>query len=131
MAATDDVLERIYEYRVAVRAALDHADEDPRQVCLSLLDLVDLARTEDDPVIRTWSERAIFEEAKAFLGVDDEAPALPPTSFERRVRALRAEGYTACPKCLHGLPTDDELARWSRVRTAEAERLRVRNQAVK
>lgn len=89
-----------------------------------------MARDEPDPTIRTWAERAIWEESKAFLGMDDAEPALPNPSFEQKVRALRREGFARCDRCGHDLPTDEELERWSQMRRHYAETLEAREQAL-
>lgn len=91
-----------------------------------------MARAEGDPLVATWAERAIWAEAAPFLGIDDsDYRAPPPISFERAVRRLRLEGYSSCPKCLSALPTDADLARWSRLRTARAEQAEVHKRAVR
>lgn len=130
MTAADDVLGRIGRFREAARMAVDSGAE-VKDICLALLDLADMARAESDPVVARWSELAIWQEAAGFLGVDDEQPTFPPANFEQRTRRLRADGYTRCPTCLHDLPTDADLERWSRMRSARAEQLAARKGAVR
>jgi hypothetical protein len=124
-----DVLARVRRFREAARLAV-RADAPVRDRCLALLDIADMARDEPDPTIRTWAERAIWEESKAFLGMDDAEPALPNPSFEQKVRALRREGFARCDRCGHDLPTDEELERWSQMRRHYAETLEAREQAL-
>jgi len=124
-----DVLARVRRFREAARLAV-RADAPVTDRCLALLDIAEMAREEPDPTTRTWAERAIWEESKAFLGMDDTEPAVPNPSFEQKVRALRREGLVRCDRCGHDLPTDDELERWSRMRRQYAETLEAREQAV-
>jgi hypothetical protein len=127
--ADEEILARVHRFREAARGAV-RADAPFTDRCLALLDIADMAREEPDLTIRTWAERAIWEESKDFLGMDDAEPALPNPSFERKVRALRREGLVRCDRCGHELPTDDELERWSRMRRQYAETLEAREQAV-
>lgn len=131
MGSPEAVLDRVREYRVAARTIVrtDYATIARR--CEGLLELVGKARSEADPTIRHWSETAIWQESKAFLGYDDEEPALPPEGYERRQRRLRSAGYEACPNCLARLATEDDLRRWSRMRLDDAERRRIREEAVR
>lgn len=128
MSASDEVLARVRRYREAARVAVRTLGADDRDRCLALIEIADMARGEEDPTIRAWGERAIWEESRVFLGMDDREAALPPASFESRVRKLRTDGYVRCPTCSHELPTDDELERWARMRRDAAE-LRDRREA--
>jgi hypothetical protein len=123
-------LDRIREYRKATRVVVqaDHAARTDRY--LALIELAEAARAEPDLLVSTWAQRAIWEESKVFLGVDDGEPDCPPENYERRARALRAEGYERCPRCLSVLATDRDLERWAAMRRAHIEELRVREQAV-
>jgi hypothetical protein len=123
-------LARIGQYRKAARIAVqaDHAELGERYA--ALIDLAETARAESDPLVRTWAERAVWEESRIFLGVEDEEHDFPPQNYVRRARALRAEGYESCPRCLSVLATDRDLERWSAMRRAHIEELRVREQAV-
>lgn len=125
----EDVLARVHRFRQAARLAVE-APASLRDRCLALLEIADMARREPDPTIRTWAERAIWEESKAFLGMDDETLAIPPMSYEAAQRQMRAHGYVECPACRSRLATDVDLDRWSRMRRAEAERLDARKRAV-
>jgi hypothetical protein len=93
---------------------------DAKRRCLGLLELADAARAEPDLTIRTWAERSIWEESKAFLGMDDEEPPLPPEGYERRQRRLRLQGEETCSRCLSRVASEEELRRWSRLRTDAA-----------
>jgi L-alanine-DL-glutamate epimerase-like enolase superfamily enzyme len=123
-------LDRIREYRRAARAVVraDHAELGERYA--ALIDLAEAARAEPDPLVATWAQRVIWQESAVFLGVDDGEPDCPPENYERRARALRAEGYERCPRCLSVLATDRDLERWAAMRRAHYEELRVREQAV-
>jgi L-alanine-DL-glutamate epimerase-like enolase superfamily enzyme len=125
-----DELERIRQYRKAARIAVqaEHAERGERYA--ALIDLAESARAEQDPLVRTWGERVVWEESRIFLGVEDEEPDCPPENYERRARALRAEGYERCPRCLSVLATDRDLERWAAMRRSHVEQLRVREQAV-
>jgi hypothetical protein len=129
-AEGDAILACVREYRRAARTIVrtEHATVVRR--CEGLLELVDMARQEADLTIRLWSERSIWEESKAFLGMGDEAPPLPPEGYERRQRRLRAEGYETCPHCFARIATGEEQERWSRLRMNAAERRDVREGAV-
>jgi hypothetical protein len=94
VSARDDVLDRVREYRVAARKIV-RADWVPvKRRCLGLLELADAARAESDLTTRTWAERSIWEESKAFLEMEDTDPVLPA----RRIRAPAAA--TAAPEHL-------------------------------
>ena len=129
--ADDPVLDRVAEYRAAARTIVRAEHASVKRRCLGLLELVDSARAEPDLTIRAWAERSIWEEAKAFLGMDDEEPALPPEGYERRQRRLRSAGYETCPNCLARLATEDDLRRWSKLRTDAAELRDAREGAVR
>jgi hypothetical protein len=129
VSATTEELERVREYRRATRFAIE-AEATVQARCLALLDLAEAARAEADPLVRTWGERCIWEESKRFLGVDDEEHEFPPTAFEQRVRTLRAEGYSRCPKCWHDLPNEADFERWGRMRAGHIAELRRREEAV-
>src|SRR5688572_17952607 len=98
--------------------------------CLALVDLAEAARHESDPIVRTWSERAIWEESKAFLGMDDEEHSFPPEPFERAQRRLRAEGYSSCPRCLSVLATNTDFERWRHQRADHESKLQRRERAL-
>lgn len=125
----EHVLGRVRRYREAARMTV-RAEASVRERCLALLEIADMARQESDLTIRTWAERAIWEESKAFLGMDDAEPELPHPSFEQRVRALRRKGLIRCDRCGHDLPTDEELERWARLRRHYAELRDVREGAL-
>jgi len=126
---SDEVLARIGRFRQAARLVVA-SPVAVRDRCLALLDIVDMARAEPDPLVRVWAERAVWEECKAFLGMDDFEVTFPLASFGARVRWLRAQGYTACPTCDHRLPTEGELEHWSDLRRQHAEMLAAREGAV-
>jgi len=129
MSTDVDVLARVGRFREAARIAV-RADAPFKEICLVLLDLADMARKEPDLTVRTWAERAVWEESRAFLGMDDDAPAVPPVSYEEKVRALRREGLIRCDRCGHDLPTEEQLERWARMRKDHAETLAARERAV-
>jgi hypothetical protein len=130
MSVEADALERVREYRGAARMAV-RADESTVQArCLALIDLAEAARSEPDPIVRTWSERAVWEESKRFLGMDDEEHSFPPEPFERAQRKLRAEGYANCPKCLSNLATDLDFELWHHQRADHRAELRRREGAL-
>lgn len=130
MSADTDVLERVREYRAAARMAV-RAEESPVQTrCLALIDLAEAARAEPDPIVRTWSERAVWEESKRFLGVDDEEHTYPPEPFEKAQRKLRAQGYSSCPTCLSNLATDTDFEIWRNQREDHLAELRRRERAL-
>ncbi len=89
-----------------------------------------MVREEADPTVRLWAEQSVWAECKAFLGMDDEALGIPPKSYEAAQRQMRGHGYVECPHCRSRLATDEELARWSRLRIAEAEQRDVQKRAV-
>jgi hypothetical protein len=97
---------RVAEYRRASRVIVRTEYATLQRRCLGLLELVDMARSEADPIITRWYELAIWAESKGFLGLDDkgflglddEEPALPPEPYEHRQRRLRAEGFETCPR---------------------------------
>jgi hypothetical protein len=125
-----DILDRVREYRSAARLAV-RSDESTFQArCLALIDLAEAARAEPDLTVRTWSERAVWEESKAFLGMDDEEHSFPPEPFERAQRSLRAQGYSSCPKCRSSLATDIEFERWHHQREDHLKELRRREEAL-
>ena len=130
MSADDDVLDRVRKYRRAARRIVETDWVSVKRRCLGLLELQDAARAEPDLTIRTWAERAVWEEAKPFLGVDDGEPVAPPMSFEAAQRQLRNHGLEQCPTCRSRLATEDDFARWSRLRLAEAQRRDIRQKAI-
>src|SRR5688500_7552548 len=111
---------------MAVRAT----DSSIQTRCLALIDLSEAARAEPDPLVRTWSERAVWEESKQFLGVADEEHSFPPEPFERAQRRLRDEGYSSCPRCLSVLATSDDFERWRHQRADHEAELRRREGAL-
>jgi hypothetical protein len=126
----ENILDRVHEYRVAARTIVGTEHATIARRCEGLLELVEMARLEADLTIRTWAERSIWEESKAFLGMNDEGPPLPPEGYERRQRRLRAEGYETCPHCFARIATEEEQERWSSLRMDAAERRCVREEAV-
>jgi len=128
--ASEEVLKRVHEFRVAARTIVRAVHVDDNRRVIGLIDLAEMARAVSDPTVRTWSERAVWQEAKAFLGMDDEQPALPPEGYERRQRRLRQEGEDVCLRCLGSIATEEELRRWSELRRAEVERLERHERAV-
>jgi hypothetical protein len=101
-----------------------------RRRCLGLLELQDAARSEPDLTTRVWSERAVWEESRPFLGVDDGESVAPPLSYEAAQRRLRTRGYKRCPNCRAALATEQDFDHWSRLRLADAERRDARDKAV-
>jgi hypothetical protein len=110
--------------------AVDAEVDDVRRQYLALIDLADAARHEPDPTVRTWSERAIWQESKAFLGADDEQHEFPPDRYERAQQSLYAAGFKTCPRCLAPLASDADFARWRRMRQAHIEELQLREKAI-
>ncbi len=111
------VLERVGEYHDAARQIVEaHVDTSRR--CLGLLDLVDAARAEDDPITRRWSEGAIWSAAEGFLLADPDAVAVLE-SWEAAQRRLRARGYVSCPECRAHIATDEELEQLVASRSAK------------
>jgi len=128
--ADEEILRRVHEFRVAARTIVEAVHVDDNRRVLGLIDLVEMARAVADPTIRTWSERAVWQEAKGFLGVDDEQAPLPPEPYEHRQRRLRQEGEDTCSRCFARIATEEELRRWSELRKAEARRLDAHRKAV-
>ena len=127
---SDDVLGRIRRYRQVARTVVE-SNKSVRERCLGLLELVDAAREEPDSTVRHWAEMAIWQESKAFLGIEDETePPLPPESYEHRQRRLRLIEEDACSRCFARIATEDELRRWSRMRLQDAELRDARRRAV-
>jgi hypothetical protein len=125
-----DVLEQVREYRSAARLAVRADNHRFQDMCLALIDLAEAARAEPDPIIRTWSERAVWEESKRFLGVDDEEHSVVPEPFERAQRKLRAEGFESCPRCLSRVATSTDFEIWRNQREDYLAELRRREGAL-
>jgi hypothetical protein len=123
------ILARVHRFREAARLAVE-AQASVRDRCLALMELMGMVREEADPTIRLWAEQAVWAECKGFLGMDDEALPVPPRSYEAAQRQMRAQGYQQCPHCRAKLATETDLARWSGLRLAEAERRDVQKRAV-
>jgi hypothetical protein len=130
VSADVEILDRVREYRVAARMTVRAEDHPFQTRCLLLVDLAEAARAEQDPTVRTWSERAIWEESKGFLGMDDELPEPVPEPFERAQRKLHALGLTSCPTCLSTLATDLDFEIWRNRREDYLRALRRREGAV-
>lgn len=124
------ILERVREYRLAARKIVEAGWVSVHRRCLGLLELQDAARAEPDLIIRTWSERSIWEKSKGFLGVDDGEPVAPPRSYEAAQRQLRDQGLQQCPTCRSHIATEQEFDCWSRLRLADSERRDISNKAV-
>jgi hypothetical protein len=124
------VLDRVREYRTAARKIVEAEWATVKRRCLGLLELQDAARAEPDLTVRTWAERAVWEEAKPFLGVGDGEPVAPPRSYEAAQRKLRNQQLERCPTCHASLATEQDFARWARIRKADAERRGAREKAV-
>lgn len=125
----DPVLDRVAEFRKAARIAVDSPSE-LRKRLLALIEIMDMARREPDPVVARWSELAIFEESRPLLGMDDEALTVPAEPYSRAQRRLRSQGYATCPECRSSLATEAQLDSWSDLRRAESDRLAMRERAV-
>ncbi len=130
MSTDIETLEKVREYRRAARLAVEAQDHRFQDRCLALIDLAEAARAESDPTVRLWSERAIWEESKRFLGMDDDLPKPVPEPFERAQRKLRAQGLTSCPTCLSTLATDLDFESWRNRREDYLRALRRREGAV-
>lgn len=129
-AADQAILDRVREYRRAARKIVEADWVSVHRRCLALVELAERTRAEPDLTVRTWSERSIWEESKQFLGVDDGEPIAPPVSYESAQRRLRNQGLEQCPTCRSRLATEEEFARWSRLRLADAERREICEKAV-
>jgi excisionase family DNA binding protein len=116
------ILERVGEYRDAARQIVE-ADAEVSRRCLGLLDLVDAARAEDDPITRRWSEGAIWSAAEGFLLAAPNAGAVVE-SWEAAQRRLRARGYVQCPECRGHIATDGELEQLVSSMSAKREKRR-------
>lgn len=116
-AGAPGVLERVGEFRDAARQIVE-ADADTSRRCLGLLDLVDAARAEADPVVRVWAEGAVWSAAETFLLADPEAAAVVE-SWEAAQRRLRARGYVSCPECRAHIATDEELEQLAASRSSK------------
>ncbi len=127
---TEASLERVREYRRAARLAVRADDHSPRDRYLAFIELAEAARAEPDPLVRAWAERAMWEEAKSLLAVDDEQHEYPPERYERAQRGLRIEGYAICPACLSTLATEVDFERWRRMRRDHIRELLRREEAV-
>ncbi|MDP9329993.1 MAG: hypothetical protein M3P11_05045 [Actinomycetota bacterium] len=63
--------------------------------------------------------------------MDDGEPFdIPPESYERAQRRLRAMGFAICPECRSRLSTKEQFDRWSRLRLLQAEECDRRKAAV-
>ncbi len=124
-----ELVKRVWAYRRAARVAVE-APRDLRVRLVALVDLMGAARREEDPTLRSWCERVVREEARPLLG-EDSPPAVPGDSYERRARALRAEGNSRCPCCLGEIATEVDIARWTRLRASWLEELEARRGAVR
>ncbi|HXF72756.1 MAG TPA: hypothetical protein VNO79_09140 [Actinomycetota bacterium] len=105
---TDEFLERLARYREAARTCV-RADAPVARRLLALVKVTMLAREEEDPTLRAWAERVVYEEARPLLG--DGGPPEPGDPWERAQRQLRREGYERCPRCWARVATDEELDR--------------------
>lgn len=126
-AARVALLRRLAEYRRAARRAAT-AGAPLRQRLLALMDLAAAARREDDPMLRRWAERVIYEEARPLL--EDPEDGGPGDAWERAQRRLRADGHVLCPTCHSPLASDLTLERFQRRREAMVRREAVRAGAV-
>jgi hypothetical protein len=123
-------LDRVHRYREAARLAVRSEDHSLHARYLALVDLVEAARDEPDPLVRTWAERAIWTESKSFLGVDDERPSPPTEQFELAQRRLRDRGYSSCPTCKTPLANEYDFGVWRRMRADRISELERREGAV-
>lgn len=128
--ADQAILDRVREYRLAARKIIEADWVSVHRRCLGLLELQEAARAESDLIVRTWSERGVWEESKEFLGVDDGEPIAPPLSYESSQRRLRNQGLEQCPTCRARIASEEEVDRWARLRLAAAERRDIRDKAV-
>ena len=126
----DVELDRVRRFRQAARLAVRTEDADYQRRLLALLDLVDLADDEPDPLVRHWSRLAVWEESRRFLEMDDQEPTAPSDDFERRQLALRRDGHERCPTCWSVLATDADAQRWRRMRLEHIEELERREKAI-
>jgi hypothetical protein len=122
-------VDRVKRYGEAARLATSAAAS-LHDRYLALLDLVDMANEEPDPVVSHWARIAIWTESKSFLGMDDEEPEAPGEPFEAAQRRLRARGYGMCPVCLGPLADESDFARWRSMRQAHIEEVERRERAI-
>jgi hypothetical protein len=108
------VLDRIREFRIAARHAVESTDAGDKQQLLALMDLADLVRREPDRTTRLWAERVIWAEAASFIL--EEEPPIFGDRWERAQRELRLGGYEKCPRCLSQVQTLEQLDREQRRR---------------
>jgi hypothetical protein len=128
MSVDTTILDRIREYRIAARHAVEATDAGDVGKCLALVKLGDLARSEPDLTTRVWAERAIWAEAESFLLGEERHLVGDP--WEQRQRQLRAGGYDRCPRCLSHVLTPDELESEQRKRDVRIAQLERKQQAI-
>jgi hypothetical protein len=126
MSTAVDPLEDLAAYREATRRIVRDITLDVRGTCQALLNLAERAKTAQMP---EWARRAVYEEAREFLGVGPVPADIPGDAVEIAARSLRAKGYECCPTCARRLHGDLDFARWRDMRRVELEQTRAREMA--
>ncbi len=108
----DELLANVQEYRAAARQIVRAETRSVQDRCLALVQLSIGARAEEDPTLRGWAERAVWEEARSFLGEDYDIPSLPNLPYVIAQRKLRDKGLDICPTCRGVIADAAEFERW-------------------
>jgi hypothetical protein len=120
----------VREYRATARAIVLDPERFDRDRNLALIELVRTISREDDPTVRRWARRAVWEESRAYFGYEDSPPDVPTDAYEHAQRIQRAKGYAVCPLCTSPLATDDDFERWRHLRADQIALLQAREDAV-
>ena len=122
-------LSRVREFRQAARLVAESNAPLPTR-CLTAMELSVAARTDEDPVVRVWGERAIWEELRGMLGMAHGPPPIPSDPVIAAGRRLRMNGRSSCPTCLLPVITEADERRWASIRREAIDEARVREGAV-
>lgn len=122
-------VEEVQTYRRAARSVVRDKWKGKRDRLVALIKLVEKARAES--ALPDWCQRAIWEEAAAFIEGRRNPIPLTPDPVERACRVLLAKQLVRCPTCQRPLPDESTLDRWRSERLALLREAYVREQAVK
>jgi hypothetical protein len=126
----DETLATVLEYRRAARRIVECESRPKQARCAALVELARSARESEDSTTRRWSERAIWEECRDFLGEPEFRSTTPNLAYVAAQRRLRSKGHDSCPCCLGSIADEADFERWRQLEADLMAELERKEQAV-